>query len=868
MTPVPDVTAPPIAIETGASPFAFTRAGIDSTIPERFAAIVGELPEALALSSDGRHWTYRALNEAANAVAHAIGDRVVPGVGCVASVLPLSPEMVIATLAILKAGKAVLAVHPAMPPAARAATLEDAQPDLILTTRAAFDEVRETADRHLPVVCLEDADPARADDPPVTAGPDDPCAIYYTSGSTGRPKGVARTHRAALHRVWLTAIYDRFVPGERQSLLAHGAFLPSEADMFGPLLQGAVVCPFNVATHDLPDFRAWLTSECVTHLHPPVQFFRTFLASLDGGAQFPDLRQVALAGDVVRPDDVKRVWRHVGPSCVVMHRFSMTETAILTLARFNRDTPLGDVLEAGPPVPDKHIDLVDETGAAVPPGETGEIVVRSRYLAAGYWRRPAETAAAFRDVEDGPGERLYRTGDLGRFLPDGSLVYLGRQDYRVKVRGYRVDTREVEAALASLDGVQTAAVVTVRDDASPSLHAFVVAADRDAIDSKRLRAALRQVVPPWQVPARVHVIEDLPRGLTGKVDRQRLIEEARLRAAAPVTPAAFQAPADPIEQRVMVSYERVLGVGGIARDADFFDLGGNSLQFTELHLGLEAEFGELPLEDLLRDTTVSGVAALIARLRDRVGDARSTSLLVPLRRADAGRPIFLVHGAAGRALARPHLLDALAEGGPVYAFRARGLEEDEEPHTRLAAMAQEYVTLMRQVQSDGPYCLGGLCVGTLLALEMARVLRADGQTLGPMLLIDPPLPPAARSVGQRVARAAVLSVTALLQRLRLARPLAASFDRRGAKPAKVRTRAWLSLRLAAYRHRITPYDGPVHVVGSHDRLAHVREGAWRRYLTGEVQVREVSGSHRDVFDPANPDTAQHLRTFAAAARGS
>ncbi|MEA2464018.1 MAG: hypothetical protein QOJ98_1765, partial [Acidobacteriota bacterium] len=433
---------------------AFTRADIEQTIPARFETVVQQVPERLALRGGGRSWTYAELNRAANRIAHAIRGCTPAGSGRIAFLADQSAEMVLATLAILKGGKTYVAIHPHMPAVAQRQILVDVGPDLLLATSARESDARGISAGICEVLLLETAEERyRDDDPPPAATPRDASTLFYTSGSTGRPKGVVKSHRAVLHRVWLSTQYDTIAVDDRQSLLTHCSFSASESDMFGALLQGAAVCTFDIASRGFSEFGAWLEFERITLLHPPVLFFRRFLSTLESGHLFPDVRIVALAGDVVLPSDLAKWKQHFSPACVVLHRFSITEAALLTVSRFARDVDLsGTILEAGRPVADKTLRLIDPQGAPVAPGETGELLVQSDYLADGYWNRAEETAAAFTVDPDGSGQRIYRTGDLGRFSPDGTFAFLGRRDDQVKIRGYRVELREIDAALMQLEG--------------------------------------------------------------------------------------------------------------------------------------------------------------------------------------------------------------------------------------------------------------------------------------------------------------------------------------------------------------------------------------------------------------------------------
>ncbi|HEX9983145.1 MAG TPA: AMP-binding protein, partial [Thermoanaerobaculia bacterium] len=278
-----------------------TRADIEQTVPARFEIVVQQVPDRLALRGDGRSWTYAELNRAVNRLAHAIHGRTPYGSGRVAYLVDQSPEMVIVTLAILKAGKTYVAIHPHTPAAAQREILLDVGPDLLLTTAAREREARGIVGGICQVLVLGDGTDGTDGNPPLTATPRDASTLFYTSGSTGKPKGVVKSHRAVLHRVWLSSRYDAITMDDRQSLLTHCSFSASESDMFGALLQGAAVFTFDVASRAFAEFRVWLESERITLLHPPVLFLRRFLSTLAPEDRFPHVRILALAGDVVLP---------------------------------------------------------------------------------------------------------------------------------------------------------------------------------------------------------------------------------------------------------------------------------------------------------------------------------------------------------------------------------------------------------------------------------------------------------------------------------------------------------------------------------------------------------------------------------------
>ncbi|HEX8619553.1 MAG TPA: AMP-binding protein, partial [Thermoanaerobaculia bacterium] len=703
--------------------FALTRNNIEQTVSSRFETVVQHLPDRLALRGSARSWTYAELNRAANRIAHAIRDCTPPGSGRIAYLVDHSPEMVIVTLAILKAGKTYVALHPQTPPSAQRDILIDVVPDLLLTTAAREHAARTIATGVCDVLLLESIGAQHPDhNPPPAATPRDASTLFYTSGSTGQPKGVVKSHRAVLHRAWLSSRYDAIALDDRQSLLTHCSFSASESDMFGALLQGAAVFTFDIASHGFSQFRAWLESERITLLHPPVLFFRRFLATLGTEDVFPHIRIVALAGDVVLPSDLTKWRQHSSPHCVVLHRFSITEAAMLTVSQFDRHCDLsGAILEAGRPVPDKTLKLVDANGAPAATGETGELLVQSDYLADGYWNGPAETAAAF-SVDPDSGRRVYRTGDLGQFSHDGTFVFLGRRDDQVKIRGYRVELREIDAALMQLDGISEAACVAWKEDGAQRLSAFLVWKNRESTPGA-IRAALKPLLPDWKIPDEFHTIAALPSTLTGKVDRTSL----RALATASGSGASRNADLERIgigyERTLLAVWSRVLARPVRLDDAFFDDLGGSSLDALEIVNEISRTTGRrLPLSLLLELNTVRKMAGYLEAQPDR------ERTVIALQRGGSRPPLFCVSGKGGSVIRFRALAEALGSDQAFYGLTYHGMAPESRPST-LAAVAACYADAIRAQQTEGPYYLAGFSAGGLIAFEVARQLARAGHTV-------------------------------------------------------------------------------------------------------------------------------------------
>lgn len=589
---------------------------LERSLPARFAEVVRRHGDRLAVRTPAASITYAALDALADRVAHGLrdarGDRVEP----IAVVLPKGILQVAAMLGVLKAGKIAAPLDRAIPPdrlrsllthAGIAAVLGDAE-----TARAAPDGLPAGAVA-LDAEALGAGGAGGAPLPAIAA--DAPVYLLHTSGSTGRPKAVLHTHRTLMHQI--LRITDRYhlAAADRLTWLAELATGQGMVNAFMALLNGGALYPWDIRRQGLGDLAGWMCAERITVYRSSTSVFRYFVDALAGADNFPALRLLTFASEPAYGHDVQRFRQRFARSCLLVNALSATETGTVATHVVDPGAPPPEgLVPVGRPVDGVEVLLLDPGGAPVPAGQSGEIAVRSRFLAAGYWNEPALTRAAFAADPRGDGARTFRTGDLGQLLPDGALVHLGRRDFQVKVRGFRVELPEVEQALREHPAV-SAAVVVARPDArgETALTAYVVPAARPGPGAAELGRFLRGRLPGSMVPSAIVELDALPLTGAGKIDRGAL--------PAPVAPPpASVGPRTPLEERVAAIWADVLGLPAVGVEDGFLDLGGNSLLAARVvNRVLQELHSDVPAAALLAAHTVASMAiAITAHLARRL----------------------------------------------------------------------------------------------------------------------------------------------------------------------------------------------------------------------------------------------------------
>ncbi len=594
----------------------FENAAMEQSIVDRFEQQVARYPDRLAVVTPELQFTYTELNQVANRLARAILAHLGEGEEPVALLFEQGAFIIASILGILKAGKIYVPLDPTFPHARTAEMLEDSQAKLLLTNARHLSEARPLVQAGLRILNCDDVDAGIASanlDLPLL--PETRAVILYTSGSTGRPKGVLHNHRNILVETRTYTNDLRICREDRLALWHSHTSANPIRNLYSALLNGAAVFPYDLATEGFAPLAEWMRTYQITVIHTLATTFRRFCDTISVDATFPSLRILRLGGEAINTEDVKRFRRHFSPHCVLVHAMGPTETFTIRRHFITQEWHSSDSkVPVGYAVPDKEVLLLDETGREVGADQVGEIAVRSKYLALGYWRRPDLTEVVFVPDPRGGDERLYLTGDLGMMRPDGCLVHVGRKDFLVKIRGYRVEVSEIEVALLRLDSVKAAVVHTHLDDAGEQrLIAYIVSAPGVPPTVSELRRALTQTLPDYMIPSAFVFLEAFPLLPNGKIDRGALPAPSRAR---PALNAPYVAPRTPMESELARIWAEVLDLEQVGIDDNFFELGGHSLLATRVISQLRDSFQtETPLEALFETPTIAGIANVLEKTR-------------------------------------------------------------------------------------------------------------------------------------------------------------------------------------------------------------------------------------------------------------
>jgi aspartate racemase len=578
-----------------------------ATASRVFEEVAKEHPNAVALVQDNIELTYQELNRRANRLAHRLRRAGVKPETMVACCLERSVEMIVAFLAVLKAGGAYMPLDPGYPKARLDFILENTGNPLILTRKSLTSSVLQAESAR---ILLVDDEPEAASsfedgqNPQQIAGPTSLAYVMYTSGSTGRPKGVMVEHRGIV-RLVRGANYCRFGPEETFLQFAPMSFDASTFEIWGALLNGSRLVLMPPGSSSLEDVVRAVRRHAVTTLWLTAGFFHLMAEERPEGLR--TLRQLLAGGDVLSSRHARLFLEHA-PGTSLINGYGPTENTTFTCCHTLRaGDPVPESIPIGNPIPNTRVYLLDEQMNPVSPGQIGELYTAGDGVARGYLNDPEATAHAFLPdpFTDEPHQRMYRTGDLARFRTDGSIEFLGRIDSQVKILGYRIEPAEIEAVLQRHEQVKQACVVARTENGTKRLAAYFVPSD-SRLAPEELRDFVASQLPRHMVPAFFVPLPSLPLSEHGKLDRAAL---AKLEIASTKERPTVSFSGSDLERTLAELWRRILKVPNVGLDDNFFDLGGDSLLLVAVHSNLQKHLQtEIPLTDLFEFATIRKLA--------------------------------------------------------------------------------------------------------------------------------------------------------------------------------------------------------------------------------------------------------------------
>lgn len=645
-------------------------------IQEMFHHSVDNFNKEVAISSTNKSITYGELEKKANRLGNFLLDSGVSKGDVVAILVGDIVEAITSMIAVLKAGGTFVPLDASLPEKRLEAMIEVVAPACFIIERSLLGKINYAmpdGGKKAKVICLDDceagaeaglnpvsgySDYQNTSRPSTTYAPDDMCYIYFTSGSTGKPKGIAGRMKGIDHFIRWEIENLGVTRGTRVSQMLPLSFDGSLRDLFVPLCAGGTVCvPEGRETLlDAEKLVEWIDQQQINIIHCVPSLFRSIINQATDPSLFQALKYILLAGEPLLPTDVGRWTEVFQERTQLINLYGTSETTMAKFIYFvnpvDKDRPS---IPIGQPMTGARAVIMDEKGNACPPGVVGEIYIRTPYRSLGYYNQPELTKEVFiqNPFSDDPTDIVYKTGDLGRMLDDGNYEYLGRRDQQVKVRGIRVELAEIESLLRGHEAVKDVAVVDQDSpDGSKYLCAYAVLGQE--VEVGALRDHLSDYLPDYMVPSAFLIMDQLPRTISGKVDRRAL---PVIRVAQANSDKNYVAPRNPIEEVVAGIWSRVLGLPRVSITDNFFQLGGHSLLATQIISRIRSVFQvEVPLQTLFESPTLVNLAQ---KIEEAFKAGSKLSARIEKAERDDTSPVSF-------AQQRLWFIDQLDPGSPAY----------------------------------------------------------------------------------------------------------------------------------------------------------------------------------------------------------
>ena len=719
-------------------------------------------PEAIAIVHAGQNISYQALNQSANQLARYLVEQGTKAERLVGISLTRSPSTIVAFLAVLKAGAAYVPIDPNYPEARRQYILADANVEILLTQTDLLDQLAAEQKQVNRVLCLDSmtAELANYADSnlSIAIDPKQLAYVIYTSGSTGNPKGVMAHHLGLVNYSLAIAEALDLSAADRMLQFSTMSFDFIISEIYPTLaVGGAVVLRSDDTIASTRAFVDFIAETEVSVIQFTTAFWHELVSGIDRlGIKLPASLRIVLFGGEKASLALCRQWlKKVGSYPRMFNAYGPTESTVITTVYDaiaegydgSEDLPIGRAIR------NALTYVLDENKRPVAAGEPGELYIGGPGVTRGYLNLPEKTQAVFVDSPFEPGTRLYKTGDLVRMDESGLISFVGRADFQVKIRGFRIELGEIESCLDRF-GTIAQRVVIAREDTpgDKRLVAYVVTKPGIALDRTALNQFFTAELPGFMVPSAVVELPEMPKNPNGKIDRKALpiptIEtNSKDRTLTP--------PRTPLEKQLVAMWRSVLDTEEIGITENFFEIGGHSLLVMRLFSELEATFNrQLPLIEIFAAPTIEQMAKRLEEVLASPSEHSSSPVknadnhyLTTLKAGTQHPPLFMMHDVVGDTGLYIHLARRLGEHKDavrsIYAIKPKRVGQTKMVHTRIPDIARHCVEQIRRIQPQGPYLLGGLCAGGVIAFEVALQLEAIGEPVA-LTLLDAPSPTAKR----------------------------------------------------------------------------------------------------------------------------
>lgn len=707
-----------------------------------FEGIVQEHPNTCALVFNDRVFDYKTLNEKINKLSNYLIEKGVQKGVFVGVMVERGPEMLMALIAVMKSGAAYIPIDPHFPKDRIEYMLQDSAAKMLICS--AGYAIKTNGSECISIdTAITESQNYSSQNPPIQYKESDIAYLMYTSGSTGLPKGVIIKHSSLINLLKSMQKSPGINAGDSLLSVTTVSFDIAGLELYLPLISAAtLVLADNDTCKDGALLLKSIHDNKVNIMQATPSTYKLMLAS-----EWTDKTNIKLlcGGEPLS----KELAQKLLPKCSALwNMYGPTETTIWSTCK--EILPNDETITIGKPIDNTDIFIVDIHNNLLPAGTTGEICIGGAGLAKEYLNRDSLNAEKFTKHPYKDGEKIYHTGDLGKLSEDGNLICLGRNDQQIKVRGYRIESGEIEYHLSQLKDISEAIVLPVKwSDDDVRITAFirskelnteafkkVSSIEVNAIDKQKeadIKHELAKVLPEYMIPTYCIGIREFPLTANGKTDKKKLESICTSEFVMDLqnehnkqSNTSVSDNQDSYTVRVLKElWEETLGVKNAGVDDDFFESGGHSLVGIELMFKIETKLGiKLPLASLFSQPNIKGLALLIDKK-----ERPSWKYLVEIKPEGNKTPLYLVHGAGLEVLVFQDLIKYVDAEQPVIAIQAVGLNDDEYPGDSIEEIAAKYVREIIQHNPHGPYSIAGFSAGSIIAFEIARQINAQGRTI-------------------------------------------------------------------------------------------------------------------------------------------